>query len=71
MKDYMPGLDNLKVRIWYLGFGAEGLIWNCDPITADSCEDFNSPGNTDVNALAVGARVKEIIGAGSSWREEF
>ena len=42
----------------YAGLGRDGskngLIWNCDPTVANSCDDFNDPGKTDVNALAVG-----------------
>ena len=66
----------------YAGLGQEGkgeikgtgLIWNCDPITANSCDDFNNPGKTSVNALAVGAAgapagyIWAGLGNGIIWR---
>ena len=52
----------------YAGLGRDrsknGLIWNCDPITANSCDDFNNPGKTDANALAVGAGAPGYFWAG-------
>ena len=49
-----------------------GLIWNCDPTVANSCEDFNDPGKTDVNALAVGVGAPGYVWDGLSngiiWR---
>ena len=51
----------------YAGLGRDrsknGLIWNCDPITANSCEDFNNPGESSVEALVWAALANGII-----WR---
>ena len=55
----------------YAGLGRDGskngLIWNCDPTVANSCDDFNDPGKTDVNALAVGADLWAGLKNGIIW----
>ena len=53
----------------YAGLGqnsesGNGLIWKCDPITANSCEDLDDPGKTDVSTLAVGASAPGYLWAG-------
>ena len=43
LKNY--GVENKK----------QGLLWTCDPLTANSCSTLDTYGNTTANSLAVGA----------------